>query len=223
MKKILKENWGLLLAWLLVIILAIFLLISFKPPSMINNIIQAIAIISLVFVTIFYARQTQRLANQEKKSIEEQRKKNRADFWESRLKEYYLPFKRILLDLTISVEKRPFPADFIKKKISDLCDIYSYKQYMVSKDLAKSIISFMEDLNKFGNLIRTEKKEDEWSNKISSKSQKIVKQIDIEIRLIEEKLKEIYWFFTVDDFESKKKVIKEQRIKETKEDKSWQK
>jgi len=61
MKKVWKENKILIISWLSIIIIVSILLLCLNSQELINNIIQAIAIITLVFVTWFYATQTQNL------------------------------------------------------------------------------------------------------------------------------------------------------------------
>ena len=82
MKKFWKENKDLIILVFIWILASIAILILLCPQ--IDEMVQAETIITLVFVTIFYAIQTQKLVRQEKISLEEQKKKNLANFWEGR-------------------------------------------------------------------------------------------------------------------------------------------
>ena len=70
----------LFIFWFMAIIIASVLLVFLKPQETINNIIQAIAIITLVFVTWVYAKRTKDLVEQEKISLEEQKKEKNHRF-----------------------------------------------------------------------------------------------------------------------------------------------
>lgn len=85
-----RRGW-LILFWLLTIIIVSILLVFLGAKGKTSSTIQAIAIITLLFITWFYAKQTQRLVEQQKISLEEDRKKREADFGERIVKEYFMP------------------------------------------------------------------------------------------------------------------------------------
>lgn len=124
MKKVWKENKWLIIFWFLVIIMVFLLLRFLRPSEMINNIIQAILIVTLVFVTFFYAKQTQRLVEEERKSLEEIKKKRDADYWERRISEFYKPFIDKLNNMIVEIRKDPIDTDRTWEIIKNTGDFF---------------------------------------------------------------------------------------------------
>ncbi len=130
LNKMKKER--IFIFWLLAIIIALVLLVFLKPQETISNIIQAIAIITLIFVTWVYAKRTKDLVDQEKFSLEEQKKKRIIDFWEKRITEFYKPFIDKLDKLKITMNKRSIDGKKVIDEIDDLRDFFKEKKYMIS-------------------------------------------------------------------------------------------
>jgi len=140
MKKIWKENKNLLFLWLSIIIIVSLLLIFLKPSEKLNNIIQAIAIITLVFITGFYANQTQKLVEQEKISLEEEKKKRDADFWEKRINEFYKPFTETLNDIRDALHEKEKDPKKLNKLKRDFKYLSWQKGYMIPKETYKKMM-----------------------------------------------------------------------------------
>jgi len=130
LNKMKKER--IFIFWLLAIIIALVLLVFLKPQETISNIIQAIAIITLIFVTWVYAKRTKDLVDQEKFSLEEQKKKRIIDFWKKRITEFYKPFIDKLDKLKITMNKRSIDGKKVIDEIDDLRDFFKEKKYMIS-------------------------------------------------------------------------------------------
>ena len=130
LNKMKKER--IFIFWLLAIIIALVLLVFLKPQETISNIVQAIAIITLIFVTWVYAKRTKDLVDQEKFSLEEQKKKRIIDFWEKRITEFYKPFIDKLDKLKITMNKRSIDGKKVIDEIDDLRDFFKEKKYMIS-------------------------------------------------------------------------------------------
>jgi hypothetical protein len=73
------------------IIVTLVLRASITSPA-INDWVLAYSTVTLVFVTIYYAIQTQRLVQQEKLNLDESIKKRHIDFLERKINEFYAPF-----------------------------------------------------------------------------------------------------------------------------------
>jgi hypothetical protein len=91
-----KRNKDLIIIGLSWIIVSISILILLCPQ--VNEMIQAEAIITLVFVTWFYAKQTQKQAKFAKNLLDEQKLKKDLEFNERRLHNFYNPFFESLME-----------------------------------------------------------------------------------------------------------------------------
>lgn len=129
----------LFIFWFMAIIIASVLLVFLKPQETINNIIQAIAIITLVFVTWVYAKRTKDLVEQEKISLEEQKKKRTIDFWEKRINEFYKPFIDKLNTMRREINKDTVDKKITENILKDVEDFYWKRRYMISIDTFKKI------------------------------------------------------------------------------------
>jgi len=95
----LGENKTLVIVWIISIVIIIVSMVVFSSKDIViysmslllSNIIQSIAVITLVLITWFYATQTQKLVEQEKISLEEEKKKRYAYFGEKRIEDFYNP------------------------------------------------------------------------------------------------------------------------------------
>jgi len=81
----------LIILCLLIIALVSIILWNIEAQGKISNMIQAGAIIALVFFTLFYAIQTQRLVEKQEKSIIEERKRRDAEFADRKLQDFFSP------------------------------------------------------------------------------------------------------------------------------------
>lgn len=218
MKKFWKENKDLIILVFIWILASIAILILLCPQ--IDEMVQAETIITLVFVTIFYAIQTQKLVRQEKISLEEQKKKNLANFWEGRLKEYFLPLRTALPQLLGLLSVKPLPSDEIKKSISKCLDLIS-KSILISKETTKSSFSLMEEFLKFRHREEKGISEEEWIDDIEKKANDFLIQISVEIFMLEHKIHDAYGFYIDEKFKEKlEKFRKEFRRYDEKRKKS---
>ncbi len=201
-KTVWKEHKGFLIPLFLVNIIVVFLLLTIKQHVKVGNILHVVALITLVFVTWNYAKQTQNLVAQEKISLEEQKKKNLADFWEGRLKEYYLPLRIALPQLLGVLSIKPLPSDEIKKSISKCLDLIS-KSILITKETTKSSLSLMEEFHKFRHREEKGISEEKWIADIEKKTNDFLLQISVEIFMLEHKIHDAYSFYIDKKFEKK--------------------
>jgi len=154
MKK-LRDNKTLIFSWIISIVIIIVSMIILSSKDIViysknlllNSIIHSFAVVTLVFVTWFYAKQTEIIAKQGReqsiqskeialqtqKLVEEQKLSRDLEFSERRLHEFYNPFI-YSLDQAIKkfIERRIEETDeFLKKPQEDIFYRYSY---MISKD-----------------------------------------------------------------------------------------
>lgn len=85
------KNWVVIAYASAVLVTTILLKVS-ESSLAVNSWVLAYSTITLVFVTIYYAVQTQRLVEQEKNNLEESIKKRNIDFLERKISEFYVPF-----------------------------------------------------------------------------------------------------------------------------------
>jgi len=86
--------------WMILTFVIVGLMLFFSPKDMrifsmsqlISNIIQSVTVVTLVFVTWFYAKQTQKQARFSKGLLDEQKLKRGLEFNERRLQFFYNPF-----------------------------------------------------------------------------------------------------------------------------------
>jgi len=139
-----RKGW-LIFFWLLTIIIVSILLIFIKANGKTSNIIQAIALITLVFVTWIYARQTQELVQQEKISLFEETKKRHADFCEKNLQEFYMPLQYRLNNLNLlfkessNLSELQCFSDYAKENYKVITDVLEKYGYLAHQDFGKSI------------------------------------------------------------------------------------
>ena len=155
----------------------------------ISDKIQAWAVVTLAVITGIYAYQTFKLVQQEKISLDEEKKRRTVDFWQSRLTEFFIPLKINLQKLQKVVKLEPFSSDEFSKTISEFIELMS-KAYMLSPELNNSLISFL-NMFKFQ---KREKVEEGERYAIIEQSEELLKKVNIEIRIFEYKINEIYGF-----------------------------
>jgi hypothetical protein len=176
-----------------------------KPEEKINNIIQAIAIVTLVFITWFYARQTRELVKQEERAIEEEKENRYAEYAERRLQELFRPLIWHLIELVTIYKKAGIPDTIEADKIfSDFVRLHFDKGYMASRTLNKRILKYREELDKAMYELKktkTHKSLEKWRKEILNKTEEMRDQIMEESRLIVISLKEAYGYLTKEEMQ----------------------
>lgn len=191
---------SLFIPWVILTLVIVGLMLCFSSKDfgqLISNIIQAVAVGTLVLVTIFYARQTQKLVEQEEKSLKEEIKKKNADFEEKKLKEFYNPFKYLLFDLRFIVENEANPLKptlELRVKIAELGSGYGY---MVTRELEKKAVDLLNHLSEITNI---NEEDDEqlktWREKALEKIEDVMKQKQKEIDVSRSIINETYELFS---------------------------
>lgn len=198
MKKIwecIKKSWQIILGIFLWLFICFFI---YFQSIYISDAIQAWAIVTLVFITLYYAWQTQRLVKQQQISLTEDKNKREADFWLGRLKEYYLPQKFNLTQLMASITFKPFNLGEFAKNTRDIINILGHNQYLVTQDLADSSIKLLKLLVDNFRVIGDRNITPGLINSTIEIVTKTIHILDDEIKLIENKLIKVYGFFTMD-------------------------
>lgn len=136
--------------------IAIFLLVLALLYPEVDKIIQSELIVILVVITLFYAIQTQKLAEHEKKIFEDERNKRIAMYAENNLHEFYSPFSVNIFLLNKKIEALNWQNfkgeldkidEFFEKEISELILKYLYLAPTETTGLTTIMNMFSEDLD----------------------------------------------------------------------------
>jgi len=125
-----KRNKDLIIIGIIWIIISIPILIMLYPK--VGEMIQAEAIITLVFVTIFYAVQTQKM-------VKEEEKRRKADYWERRIKEFYKPLWDRLNTVRNEIKIDTLGEGRTVEILKDVEDFLWEKRYMIPIDTFNKI------------------------------------------------------------------------------------
>jgi hypothetical protein len=152
-----KKKWPsfrfLIWSWIGAILIILFLmLLVFNSPSSqstINNIIQAIAVITLSFVTLFYAIQTKLLVQEQHDLTIENQKKIRIDFLERRIIDFFHPYLLLLDELRDSTFAKRGEVDWRIRLNKELYDLYWKRSYMtsISSDLITNLCNAIMEIH----------------------------------------------------------------------------
>ena len=137
MKNVWKDNKSLIILLFIGILIFILVWILLYPDK--DKIIQAELIVILVFITLFYAIQTQKLVRQEESSLAELKRKRTTDFWEKRLIEFYKPFVDKLNNMMEAIHKEHIDRDRIFEIWKNTKDFIWKNDYMISENTCKKI------------------------------------------------------------------------------------
>ncbi len=198
-----RKGW-LIFFWLLTIVVVLILLIFVGAKGKTSNIIQAIAIITLIFVTWFYTKQTQGLVEQQrafleqqKLSLDEEKKKRNADFEEKKLKEFYNPFKYLLFELRSIVENEASPSIPTLELQAKIAKLGSGYGHMITGELEDKAVDLLNHLFEVTNINEEDEEQLEtWRKKALEKIRDVMKQKQKEIDIIRSIINETYELFS---------------------------
>lgn len=187
---------GKLIALGILLIIGISFLLWFaKPQQTWSIIIQADAIITLILVTLYYAKQTQNLVAQEKESLDEGKKVRNANFGEKRLKYFYLPAFKGLNELKRQLEKPVIYYELFSKTIGTYADIFLDNIHMSLIDDKKKLSELNEAFYSIRKEVKKGKLEKETKDKILIKIDEIYKLLEKRIFEIEIFIQKTYEFY----------------------------
>jgi len=138
MKKLIKR-WWVIVAYAIAILVVTLFLKAGKASPTVNNWVLAYSTITLVFVTIYYAIQTQRLVEQEQQNLNETIRRRDIDYLERRMNEFYGPFLEKLNTLRMELVKKPPITEKLNELSKDTQFFLWKKSYMISKETEKII------------------------------------------------------------------------------------
>jgi len=199
MKKIfkwLKAYWKILVG--LIVWLAIMVLVFTRHMSLSDR-IQAMCVITLVFITGFYAVQTQRL-------VEEERKKRYAEFGMERIKKFLGPLLKMFEGLNDSLSvitqprNRPLIYEFdnllapFQVRLDNIDELFSEYLFMASVKLRGDLQKFLREARESMPTIENQAGSHAipWKTEIERKIQDLKNTIVVETSLISQQIRKTY-------------------------------
>jgi len=153
-----RKGWIIIICFLVVVTVSLLLLLL-KPHDKISNIIQADAILALVIITVFYAKQMQELVKEERIALEDEKKKRYAEFGKIRLEQFYYPLDLNFTGLEIEFKKPQINLRNIEIHRKKVKEIYLNKIYMSSESMKASFDAFVLELMALKETAKTKLKE----------------------------------------------------------------
>jgi hypothetical protein len=173
----------------LLVIAGLILLPRDQWSRKVSGLIQAIAIVSLVAVTVYYAMQTKELAREQKKVLREITNKRNIDFLERRLKEFYGPFLYNFDGIVNTIELGPNISIDAEKHFRSFLALVRDKEYMASEEIRKKIHEMIPALQRAHDYAYQDK---EIKDKFLDLAKKLEKALSNEAEKIMDQIQEFY-------------------------------
>jgi hypothetical protein len=204
--------------WKVLIGVAVFIVINIAffllNDNQINNSIQATAVIGLILVTWFYAIQTQKLVEEEKKSLDEEKEKRRAEYGEKRIEYFMNPLffglKYLKANLQAIISRgpetcAPFLRDYYDKELaaakatlSQIEDLFLTKSFMANDLFVQNIINFRDKINMSWPIGAEERGFDaisSWIKNTDAEIHRLLVAVGLEITVLETDIKKFYGYY----------------------------
>jgi len=185
----------------LIILITLWILVSvyiiFIACLSTKEMIEAWGIITLVFVTMFYAIQTRNLAEQERVSFKDQVNKRNVDFEEKKLKEFYYPFKYLIFDLRDKVKNEANPLIPTFELYLEITKLGASAGHLITKkleDIAVDLLNSLFELKRVN--VEDEEQLNLWREKVLEKIDRVEEQNKKEIIVIKNIIKDTYVLFS---------------------------
>lgn len=186
MEKFLKQNWLLLLLWVFVSLLIIVSFSYYGTDPRLSSGAMASSTVTLVFITLFYAKQTRRLVEESTKDREEMIKKRNIDFLERVIELFLQPMLIKLNDMRKLTSKTEITSEEMNKVLADIYAFFFGRRYMISEENASKV---SEMIGHFLELV-------DWNKETKKKffgSESAVREIMVaELESAEDKIRNFY-------------------------------
>ncbi len=166
--------------------------------------IQAIAIITLVFITWFYAVQTQALVREERRALEEEKKRRSAEFGErkitillgplsEKLKDYYYCHTEPFFDETDKPKLRKYLSE-AREGLHPIEGFFRMNMHMASDELRIRLEAFFSDVRGtlWNSLDWTNEKIDDFLQKKRSELETLIEVVETEMEQITTHIQSTY-------------------------------
>lgn len=184
MKKVwiwLKKNWGIILG--IVLLFSGCFIIYKQTELQISDKIQAWCILTLVFITGFYAVQTQKLVEQQKNFLNEELIRRSIEFREKRFRELYSPLGTLTAELSRALEHEPNSVGKIESLISETINLVYKYYYMLSSDattkLIMEMVNFLKE-HEYEKILGSEMF-DKWKEEVLQKIENAMKKVHLDL------------------------------------------
>lgn len=208
LKKLIKK-WGKVIGGLVVLILIIAVI--FHQKILLDDKIQAGSVVVLIFVTWFYAVQTQKLVEEERKSLEEESKKRRADYGEKRLESFYCPLDKMLYEfrgLLPSIflaldENKPLITPFedrlygLRIQFLKILEIIKEKDHMMNDLLSSDFMEFVKNTHESWPTIKNQERQyvRAWMEGLERTIHNLIIAVEIEISVNKRRIQKVYGYY----------------------------
>ncbi|MBE3143931.1 MAG: hypothetical protein IMZ61_08410 [Planctomycetes bacterium] len=161
MKKIkewFRAHWKILAS--LAVWAALIFIVLLVGKMQLGDRIQAASVITLVFITWFYAIQTQALVKEERRALEEEMKKRQAEYGEKRIKDFLNPLIAMLENFRMDFQFTVLPSEgkteldfkkYIDRASNNLWKIdemFRSKMYMANDNYCGKMLQIMRDIRR---------------------------------------------------------------------------
>ncbi len=170
-----QKGWKILL-FLFLWLLACFTI--YLQTLQIGDKIQAWAIITLVFITLFYAIQTQRLVKQENRTLEMDRKFRQSSFYERVLIDVFHPLKANIFFIKASVEAQEGTIENIKNTFTQITFHRSKYSHVINPEISELIGNYTGLEKALREIIHFDQLEPEWIQNLSDKTDELIRRLD---------------------------------------------
>jgi len=207
MKKIfewLKAYWTILVG--IALWAAIVVRVFFIGDMSLSNRIQAISMITLVFVTLFYSVQTQKLVKEQRATLEEERKRQNAEFGIQRIQWFLRPLLKRLESLKdcasqiIEARKRPSQIHddgrgIFRAQMNEIKEFFGENLYMTNASIRYGYLRLTHMTMPTPIENPSEEFITQWKKEIEENIAELEEAVNNEIARIIQNIRKAYEFF----------------------------
>jgi hypothetical protein len=200
-----KLRWKIIVS--LILWVGSVLTVSIAGTIHLSDRIQAASMITLVFITWFYAVQTQALVKEQRRSLEEEKKKRVADFGEKRISELLVPlnvqlgaFQYRTLQYFEEMDNRSFDeyVSDANKHLGLIARIFHDKTHLANNELIFRMKGLLLDsqMELWGASKWTEDEKKKYRTWIGNEITFLIHRIEEEIEQVSKHIQDTYSGFT---------------------------
>ncbi len=185
---------------------AIMLIVFFVGTMQLSDRIQAASMITLVFITLFYAVQTQALVKEQNRNTVEEKRRRDAGFGEKRIHTFISPLGNMLrryqdslnfLALSdVELKSRDFPAFIanMRKDVEKIEEFFTANMYMANDSYGGKILPLMRDIRLGCWTIESweQDKRAEWLTEKDRELESIIGMLEVETHHISRQIQDAY-------------------------------
>jgi len=213
--KALLKTWKKLTSWLkkhrgtfigVSVWAAIISIMLFTGSLKLSDRIQAVSILTLVFITWFYAVQTQDLVKEQRRALEEEKKKRDAEFGEKRITVFLGPLSAMLEEYNdalglvhtdgVEFNREDFRADLnqLRSQLDRIEGLFRANMYMANDNYAGKLSNLIRDIRTTHWRISgwTDDERASWQEEKQKEIESICGMLEVEIHLVSRHIQDTY-------------------------------